>query len=150
MVGRSVATNPERVDPSYITSHAVPRSHPLVHCLSNAFEVANCFQAPQASHTMPIWHLALSKHARPPCFMLEMRSRSGTYNSINSNHASAHVREWLSSPVSSRSTVNFYVASTQNDKYKDYAFTKWKGWNAFHQNSKVSWLKLKLQTVGFF
>ena len=58
MVGRSVATNRERVDPSSsITSHAVPRSHPLVRCLSHAFEVANCL--PQASHTMPIWRLAL-------------------------------------------------------------------------------------------
>ena len=77
--------------------------------------------------------MLFSKQGRLPCCRLEMCIRSGSYNSINSNHSASwqHVREWLSTPIPSRFNIIFQVASTQNHKHKYYAFTKWKGVECF-------------------
>jgi hypothetical protein len=85
MVCRSVATNRERVDPSFITSHAVLRSDQLVRSLTNACEVANCFQ--RHCTLCQFGAMLFSKQDRLSCCRLEMRSRSRSYNSINSNHS---------------------------------------------------------------
>ena len=92
--------------------------------------------------------LLVSKQVRLPCCMLEMCSRSGTYNSINSSH-SACARMALNTD-SKQAQCHFSSRKHREAQIQILRIHKVEGGGMLSNNSKVSWLKLKLQTVGIF